>query len=256
MYRRGGFVFSSSGSDESVGANCTGKVEAMSPGKVQSGTAEPRLSPKVSYSEAIRLAPVGQFIGTSAQTDEPTQDDIPLSTPQLHPSVQDLGQGSKFRKSKVNIETPTIEFAFSPALEHHVLRSASASGHVDPPSNAMSGEEEFMSTGEVEGPPNTDLESEHYKRSTLADVIAAPVLNFAPRFSEGSDYISPDEAIQRSGGPAPLSIHSQELNRTYFEKAHSFNLPQGHPTISLNQEQMGIFSASLQTRRQGLRLRC
>ena len=239
MYRRGGFVFSSSGTDESVGAYCTRKVEAMNPGKVQSGTVEPRSSPKASYSDATRLAPVGQFIGTSAQTDEPTQDDIPLSTSQLHPSVQGLGQGSKLPKSKVNIETPTIEFAFSPALEHRVLSSASASGHVDPPSNAVSVEEEFMSTGEIEGPANTDLESEHSKRSTLADAIAAPVCNFAPRFNEGSDKVSPDEVIQRSGGPAPLSIHSQELIRTYFEKAHSFSLPQGHHTISLNQEQVG-----------------
>ena len=96
-----------------------------------------------------------------------------------------------------------------------------------------------MSTGEIEGPANTDVESEHYKRSTLVDAIAAPVRNFAPRFSEGSDHVSPDEAIQRSGGPAPLSIHSQDLIITYFERAHSFSLPQGHPTISLNQEQIG-----------------
>ena len=95
-----------------------------------------------------------------------------------------------------------------------------------------------MSNGEIEGPANTGLKSEHYK-STLDDAIAAPVRNFAPRFSEGSDHVSPDEAIQRSGGPAPLSIHSQELIRTYFEKAHSFSLPQRHPTISLNQEQIG-----------------
>ena len=96
-----------------------------------------------------------------------------------------------------------------------------------------------MSTGEIEGLTNTDLESGHYKRSTLADAIAAPVHNFAPHFSEGSEHVSPDEAIQRSGGPAPHSIHSQELIRTYFEKTHSFSLPQGHPTISLNQEQIG-----------------
>ena len=65
MYRRGGFVFSSSsGSDESVGAYCTRKVEAMSPDKVQSEIAESRLTPKASYSDAIRLAPVGQSVGT------------------------------------------------------------------------------------------------------------------------------------------------------------------------------------------------
>ena len=139
----------------------------------------------------------------------------------------------------MNIETPTVEFAFAPAHEHRVLSGASASVRADSPSNVISGGEEFMSTGENEGLTNTDLESQHYKRSTLADPIAAPVHNFAPRFSEGSEYVSPDEAIQRSGGPAPLSIHSQELIRTYFEKAHSFRLPQGHPTISLNQEQIG-----------------
>ena len=65
MYRRGGFVSSSSGSDESVGADCARKVEAMSPSKVQSETVKPCSSPKASYSEAIRLAPVGQFIETS-----------------------------------------------------------------------------------------------------------------------------------------------------------------------------------------------
>ena len=59
MYRRGGFVFSSSGSDESVGVYCARKVEAMSPSKVQSETVKPCSSPKASYSEAIRLAPVG-----------------------------------------------------------------------------------------------------------------------------------------------------------------------------------------------------
>ena len=214
MYRRGGFVFSSSGSHESVGACFTRKVEAMSPNKVQSETAESRLTPKASYSDAIRLAPVGQSVGTSAQAEEPTEDDLVLTTPQLHPNIQSLGQGSKFPKSKVNVETPAIEFEFSPAQEHYVLSGASASGRVDSPSNVMSGGEEFMSTGEIEGLTNTDLESEHYKRSTLADAIAAPVHNFAPRFSEGSEYVSPDEVIQRSGGPAPLSIHSQELIRT------------------------------------------
>ena len=239
MYRIGGFVFSSSGSDESVGAYCTRKNEAMSPDKVQSELAESRLTPKASYSDAIRLAPVGQSVGTSAQVEEPTEDDLALTTPQLHPNIQSLGQGSKFPKSKVNIETPAIEFAFSPAQEHQVLNGGSASGRVDSTSNVMSGGEEFMSTGEIEELATTDLESEHYKRSTLADAIAAPVHNFAPRFSEGSEYVSPDEVIQRSGGPAPLSIHSQELIRTDFEKAHSFSLPQGHPTISLNQEQIG-----------------
>ena len=68
IYHRGGFVFSSSGSDESVGAYCTRKVKAMSPSKVQREIVKPCSSPKTSYSEAIRLAPVGQFIGTSAQT--------------------------------------------------------------------------------------------------------------------------------------------------------------------------------------------
>ena len=239
MYRRGGFVFSSSGSDESVGAYCTRKVETLSPDKVQPEIAESRLPPKASYSDAICLAPVGQSVGMSAQAEDPTVDDLALTTPPLHPNIQSLGQGSKFPKSKVNIETPTVEFAFAPAHEHRVLSGASASGHADSPSNVMSGGEEFMSTGEIEGLTNTDLESEHYKRSTFADAIAAPVHNFAPRFSEGSECVYPDEAIQRSGGPAPLSIHSQELIRTYFEKAHSFSLPQGHPTISLNQEQIG-----------------
>ena len=216
MYRRGGFVFSSSGSDESVGAYCARKVEALSPDKVQPEIAESRLPPKASYSDAICLAPVGQSVGTSAQAEDPTGDDLALTAPPLHPNVQGLGQGSKFPKSKVNIETPTVEFAFAPAYEHRVLSEATASGRADSPSNAMSGVEEFMSTGKNEGLTNTDLESEHYKRSTLADAIAAPVNNFAPRFSEGSEYVSPDEAIQRSGGPAPLSIHSQELIRTYF----------------------------------------
>ena len=199
-----------------MGAYCARKVEAMSPSKIQSETVKHCSSPKASFSEAIRLAPVGQVIETSGQTEGPTLDDLLLSTPQLHPNVQDLGQGSKLPKSKVNIDTSEIVFAFSPALEHRVLSCASTSGHVDPPSNAVSGGEELMSNGEIEGPANTDLESEHFKRSTLADAIATPVRNFAPRFSEGSDHVSPDEAIQRSGRPAPLSIHSQELIRTYF----------------------------------------
>ena len=211
----------------------------MSPDKFQSERAESRLTPKASYSDAIHLAPVGQSVGTSGQAEEPTEDDLALTTPPLHPNIQSLGQGSKLPKSKVNIETPAIELAFSPAQEHHVLSGASASGRVDSPSNVMSGGEEFMSTGAIEELTNADLESEHYKRSIFADAIAAPVHNFAPRFSEGSECVSPDEVIQRSGGPAPLSIHSQELIRTYFEKAHSFSLPQGHPTISLNQEQIG-----------------
>ena len=149
MYRRGGFVFSSSGSDESVGAYCTRKVEAMSPDKVPSEKAESRLPPKATYSDAFRLAPVGQSVGMSAQAEEQTEDDLALTTPPLHPNIQSPGQGSKFPKSKVNIETPAIEFAFAPAQEHHVLSGASASGRVDSPSNVMSGGEEFMSTGEM-----------------------------------------------------------------------------------------------------------
>ena len=180
MYRRGDFVFSSSGSDESVGAYCTRKVEAMSPDKVQPKIAESLLPLKTSYGDAICLAPVGQTVGTSAQAEDPTEDDLARTTPPLHLNIQSLGQGSKFPKSKVNIETPTIVFAFAPAQEHRVLSGASASGRVDSPSNEMSGGEEFISTGEIEGLTNTDLESEYYKRSTLADAIAAPVHNFAP----------------------------------------------------------------------------
>ena len=98
MYRRGGFVFSSSGSDESVSAYCARKVEAVSPDKFQPEIAESRLPPKVSYSDAICLAPVGQFVGTSAQAEDPTEDDLSLTTPPLHPNVQGLGQGSKVPK--------------------------------------------------------------------------------------------------------------------------------------------------------------
>ena len=231
IYRRGGFVFSSSGSDQSVSAYCSRKVEALSPKVKKSASVISTTEPKVSVSEPIRLAPT---VPTTIPVTESCiqNQNLSLSAPQLHSSIRDRIQGTKYPKSKVTINAPPIEFVFSSALEHPVLSGASTSSRMDRQSKILSDEEVPMSCGETGGQAVSDPESVHPKRSTLADAFSAPVRNFAPALSLPS-YASPDEVVQRSGEPAPLSINSQELIRTYFEKTPSFSLPQGHPTISV-----------------------
>ena len=240
IYRRGGFAFSSSGSDVSVGAYCARKVEALSPKEKESGTDIPFTLPKVSISEPICLAATIPPFSPVTERGKQKQRDISLPTPPIHFNIRDRWQGGKYPKSKVTIEAPVIEFSFAPALEHPVVRGASSSSHIDHQSKALSEEEMPTSGGETCEHAVSDLESVKHKRSILADAFSAPVRNFAPLLSEGSSYLSSDEAIQRSGGPAPLSIKSQELIRTDFEKAHPYSLAQGHPTSSLNQSKSPI----------------
>ena len=238
IYKRGGSVFASSGSDESVGAYCSRKVAAMCSQGKKDASDVLSTPPKVSISEPIELNTSASPASPITEIREQELEKVSLATPPLHSNVRDQGQGSKHPKSKVNISALPIEFIFAPAREHPVVSGLSTSSPIDSQSQATSGEDLPMSCNEAEVPDISNPESVQPKRSILADAIAAPVKIFAPALSESS-YVSPEEAIHRTGGPAPLSINSQELIRTYFEKTPSFNLPQGHPTIALNQEQIG-----------------
>ena len=238
IYKRGGSVFASSGSDESVGAFCSRKFAAMCSQGKKDAPDVLSAPPKVSISEPIELNPTVPPAKPITEVHEREPENLSLATPPVHSNVRDQGQGSKHPNSKVNISALPMEFTFAPAREHSVVSGASASSPIDSQSRATSGEDVPMSCNEAEVPAISDPESVQPKRSTLADAITAPVKNFAPALSESS-YVSPEEAIHRTGGPAPLSINSQELIRTYFEKTPSFNLPQGHPTVALNQEQIG-----------------
>ena len=194
--------------------------------------------PKVSVSEPLLLIPREPTTILVTESRVQNQEIISLSTPPVHSNIRDRIQGTKHPKSKVSINASPFEFVFSPALEHPVLSGTFISSHIDQQTRDLSDVEVPMSCSETEGQAISDPESVHPKRSTLADAISTPVRNVAPALGVSS-YASPDEAVQRSGGPAPLSIKNQELIRTYFEKTPSFSLPQGHPTISLNQEQIG-----------------
>ena len=148
-----------------------------------------------------------------------------------------------------------MEFIFAPAREHPVVSGVSTSSPIDSQSQATSGEDIPMSCNEAEVPAISDPESVQPKRSTLADAIAAPVKNCAPALSESS-YVSPEEAIHRTGGPAPLSINSQELIRTYFEKTPSFNFHRDTRPSPSTRNKLDTFYKLLQMRRQEHHSRC
>ena len=255
IYKRGGSVFASSGSDESVGAYCSRKFAAMCSQGKKDASDVLSTPPKVSISEPIELNPTAPPANPITEIGEPELEKISLATPPLHPNVRDQGQGSKHPKSKVNISALPVELAFAPAREHPVVSGVSTSSPIDSQSQATSGEDIPMSCNEAEAPAVSDPESAQPKRSTLADAIAAPVKNVAPALSESS-YVSPEEAIHRSGRPAPLPINSQELIRTYLRKPPHLICHRGtRPSLS-TRNNLDTFYALLQMRRQEHHLRC
>ena len=163
-----------------MSAYCARKVEALSPGKMDSESVEPTLPPKASDSEPICLTPTVPLVSLITETGIQMQGDVSLPTPQIHSSIREREPGSKNPKVKVTINAPAIEVSFSPTLEHRVLCFASTSSHNDRQPKPLSEEDMPMSCVEMGEQAISDPESVHYKRYTLADAFSAPVCNFAP----------------------------------------------------------------------------
>ena len=164
-----GFSISISGSDESINAYSSRKVETMSPFNEEPDCATTSASLKISVSEPISFTPAMPPTGLTPQTNSqiPTATFLPM--PQLHNNQREVSCGSKLPKSKVIIESTPVEFEFCPALEHSSLICVSISRHVDPQSNHESGQESQRCCNEMEVNANSDSESGHYQKSTLAD---------------------------------------------------------------------------------------
>ena len=180
IFRRGGFSFSSSGSNESCGAYIARKLEALE--SPQENFPDLASHDDVKQSESERLvivpnlesanAPNTPTVGTSANFfPEPTR----LST-----ILRDDNFCDGHKKSSVAINDDVDEFEFSPAYEHHFLRRTSSSSHSDLLTVSNPGHEPSTPNlnsemGESQPP---DQESNLDARSTLAVALAAAAHNF------------------------------------------------------------------------------
>ena len=68
--------------------------------------------------------------------------------------------------------------------------------------------------------------------------MAPPKTQYLTCNSDGSDYESTIQAPVAVSREAPISISSREIIRKCFAETNPISLPQGHPTVAFNQEQM------------------
>ena len=91
----------------------------------------------------------------------------------------------------------------------------------------------------MEMPPLSDHESTHYARSTLADALTPPKNLATMAYTSGeSDCESSIRAPRDPVKETSVSITSREVIRRYFAETNPISLPQGHPTVAFNQDQM------------------
>ena len=94
------------------------------------------------------------------------------------------------------------------------------------------------SGSEAELPMQSDQDSSRYARSTLAQALAPPKIRLINYSSDESDLESSARAPREAPRRAQFSISSREVTRKCFDETNPIRLPQCHPTIAFNQEQM------------------
>ena len=72
----------------------------------------------------------------------------------------------------------------------------------------------------------------------MADALTAPTRGFSTFTVEVSASTEGNRDVTANNQPARLSISSRELVRKSFRDVTPIRLPQGHPVIALNQEQI------------------
>ena len=132
------------------------------------------------------------------------------------------------------------EFTFAPSPEHKSVRSEGECRPNDPTSlgQARNFATETQSDSGTEAPMLSDHDSTRYARSTLAEALAPPKVQNIPYDSGESDYESTVRVPIAAVRETPVSISSRETIRKCFSETNPISLPQGHPTVAFNQEQM------------------
>ena len=148
--------------------------------------------------------------------------------------------GEKKRQSVTIADTDT-QFEFAPAKAHRSLSMSTDHSHDDLQSGFSPAKELPQMAGCSSGserPIESDAESGRQQRSTLADAMTSPTRGLSTYVVDDPTSSADEGDIGFSKRTAQLSITSREMIKKCFEGTTTFKLPQGHPVIALNQEQV------------------
>ena len=148
--------------------------------------------------------------------------------------------GEKKRQSVTIADTDT-QFEFASAKAHRSLSMSTDHSHDDLQSGFSPAKELPQKAGCSSGserPIESDAESGRQQRSTLADAMTAPTRGLSTYVVDDPTSSADEGDIGFSKRTAQLSITSREMIKKCFEGTTTFKLPQGHPVIALNQEQV------------------
>ena len=241
LQRRRGFSGNSStGSDESCGAYLARKLQELEKAVDNASTLESTSTIKQSESEPLTVHPT---YGTAVEeTEEPATKPDPVGQVQSLSLAKFLiaNIGASGVTSVAEGVTSSYKFTFAPALEH---RSDQGEFNGRPKKSKPSEffgpiQIEAITDSEMEPSQLSDQDSSRYARSTLADALAPPKKQTIAYSSGESDCESslrhPKDPVRETS----ISITSREVIRKYFAETSPICLPQGHPTVAFNQDQM------------------
>ena len=85
----------------------------------------------------------------------------------------------------------------------------------------------------------SDQESSMYARSKLPQALISPINHDNLDYSDDTSESNVENCPNEPSGSAALSIINREIIKKYFSETKPIYLPQTHPTIALNQNQIG-----------------
>ena len=94
------------------------------------------------------------------------------------------------------------------------------------------------SSSEAEEIRETDFESDANVRSTMYDALVSPTKIPSSQFGQNSSETFCNSSPVKEAGPEPFSRSSRPIIKQYSSEVTPFSLPQGHPTIALNESQI------------------
>ena len=232
IQRRSGFTSNSStGSDESCGAYLARKLGEMEKSEQPEVTTKTNCEVEQSENEPIILRPSCSPIGQA-----PSKQTQPLSLAKFIGTTSNPG----VKGNESGEIADSYEFTFSPALKHKSIRSEDKCLPLD--STCLGQTRHLLAETQpdsgTEAPFLSDHGSTRYARSPLAEALAPPKTQNITYNSDESDYESTVRVPVAATREAPISISSRKIIRKCFAETNPIRLPQGHPTVALNQEQL------------------
>ena len=195
---------------------------------------------KQSENEPIILRP--NCSPTAGVTVEPPKKQAPSGLTQTLSLANFIGTTASLgdKGNKPCESADFYEFTFAPAPEHKSVRSEGECRPIDPTSlgQIRHSVTETQSDSGTEVPTLSDHDSTRYARSTLAEALATLMGQNITYDSGESDYESTVQVPIAAVREASISVSSREAIRKCFSETNPISLPQGHPTVAFNQEQM------------------